>query len=190
VEPVGTEATVDVHAARPLSAAVPHPLASSFAGRPTRVVVTAAVLVLALAGVAAAYWSAIGSGSGSATLASSSLRVEQATAGETGLWLFPGSVGDLVVSVTNQGDTPIRVHDLVVGTPVAEPADCPADAVTTFLGRTEHEALGAFLDGLEPLSPGETRAIAVPGSVAMVLSAPDVCQGALFTFPVLVEGRS
>jgi hypothetical protein len=192
VEPAGIEAKEGVTAVRPLRAAGPCPLVFGFGfgSRPGRLVVVAALTVLSMSGVAGAYWSMSGSGSGSVTVASLSLRVEEATAGESDPWLFPGSVGDLEVRVSNQGDAPIRIHDLEVGAPIVEPAECPASAVRTFSGRADHPALGAFLDGLDPLSAGETRDIRVPEVVAMALSAPDVCQGAVFVFPVTVEGRS
>lgn len=156
---------------------------------------TAATLFLgvALAGsIAFAAWTATGSGSGytKATTASALSTVD--VSASTSAQLYPGGTSDVKIRISNPNPYPVLVTS-VVG--VAGPsgaitsdkgAACDASTGVSFTDQTgqsiaEPAAVGAV--------PG-TANVTFTGAAAMDNTSDNTCQGAVFTIPVTLSGRS
>ena len=99
--------------------------------------------------------------------------VSFATASTTGLTpLFPGSDGDLAVTVTNPNGplvlTAIQTDNSHSPPTTSNPDGCAGGYVT------------ASASGLSVPVPAGTSRIVVPGAVHMTSNAPNECAGAIF----------
>jgi hypothetical protein len=153
------------------------------------VIVAAIGLVVALGGgVAYAYWTAHGSGSGNATNAGmQAVTVEALIAGDNpASTLIPGGTADVVVRVANSNAYPVHIYSVAGNGAVT--ADAGHSACTT-TGVT-------FNAPAAPLSPTVTvpasgsTLVHLPGTASMSTASQSACQGATFQIPLTVTVRS
>lgn len=156
--------------------------------RRTKVILTvAAVVAVAVnAGVAWAYWSITGSGTGAA-VAGSSIELTLKGQSDEAEPLFPGSTSDLTVTVTNDNNFPIQITTLM-----------PGKGATT--ADDEHRTAGCRSTGVVVAKNLNTVSWDVPKNSIGVFTVPDgikmtnqsdtACQGAVFTIPVQAIGVS
>jgi hypothetical protein len=140
-------------------------------------------LLTFIAGEAWAYWVTGASGAGLADTASRLVRVTALVGGDApDSTLVPGGTASVVVRVANPYGVPLRLTRAAAAGPVAADAahpGCTATAVT----------MTAADPGVTVPANG-TVLVQLPGAAAMSLSAPAGCQGATFSIPITVEGRT
>jgi hypothetical protein len=144
---------------------------------PSRRLAVAGVVVAAVTttGVATAYWTAPGSGSGAATTGSAG--PVTVGAGTPTAGLFPGGSADLALATTNPNPAPVAVRlelDLTRGTggfevDAAHPGCLPGSF--TFQAPP----------GDTPSVPAGDGVVTLTDAVSMNLDAPDACQGVTIT---------
>jgi len=130
-------------------------------------------------GIAAALWSANGSGPGQAkALSAQSLTVTAATGAAD---LYPGFTGgDVFFTITNPNPYPVTFTSMTAGTVTSSnPAACPSTNVSVA------NASGLSLAAAASSTSG-TQSIA--NVVTMAAGAPDGCQGATFTINLTLSG--
>jgi len=130
-------------------------------------------------GIAAALWSANGSGPGQAkALSAQSLTVTAATGAAD---LYPGFTGgDVFFTITNPNPYPVTFTSMTAGTVTSSnPAACPSANVSVA------NASGLSLAAAASSTSG-TQSIA--NVVTMAAGAPDGCQGATFTINLTLSG--
>jgi hypothetical protein len=131
--------------------------------------------------VAFAYWSATGSGSGSAT----AITAKQITVSGLSLSadLYPGGPPGAVGLKLNDPN-PYGVYVTFLqsgwGTPVSNTSGCASSYVSI---DPKAPAVGTVT-----LIPGTTTTIAMPGVLDLSPNAPDACQGATFSVPLTGSG--
>jgi|KBSMisStaDraftv2_1062788.scaffolds.fasta_scaffold134986_1 hypothetical protein len=136
-------------------------------------------VVLTGGGIAAALWSANGSGPGQAkALSAQSLTVTAATGAAD---LYPGFTGgDVFFTITNPNPYPVTFTSMTAGTVTSSnPAACPSANVSVA------NASGLSLAAAASSTSG-TQSIA--NVVTMAAGAPDGCQGATFTINLTLSG--
>jgi hypothetical protein len=136
-------------------------------------------VVLTGGGIAAALWSANGSGPGQAkALSAQSLTVTAATGAAD---LYPGFTGgDVFFTITNPNPYPVTFTSMTAGTVTSSnPAACPSTNVSVA------NASGLSLAAAASSTSG-TQSIA--NVVTMAAGAPDGCQGATFTINLTLSG--
>ena len=136
-------------------------------------------VVLTGGGIAAALWSANGSGPGQAkALSAQSLTVTAATGAAD---LYPGFTGgDVFFTITNPNPYPVTFTSMTAGTVTSSnPAACPSANVAVA------NATGLSLAAAASSTSG-TQSIA--NVVTMAAGAPDGCQGATFTINLTLSG--
>jgi hypothetical protein len=140
---------------------------------------TAAVAALVLAGSAAAWFSASGSGAGSATVASV-LPVTVAAGGAPTTELYPGGDGDVTVQISNPNPFPVHVATLALDRSQGDAgidASLPGCDVAEALRYTPQTNDGTGWD-----VPGNgTLDLDLAGALHMTTTASNTCQGATFT---------
>jgi hypothetical protein len=141
---------------------------------------------IALVGTAAwGYWAvSVGAGTGSAGAAALSVRLVAVTADRPSTALVPGGpAAGLVFRVTNPHTVEVRLTSVT-----------QAGAVTVDSAHPGCTASGISLalpaDPGVTVAAGATVTVEVPGVVAMNASTPTQCQGASFSIPVSVVGRT
>lgn len=135
----------------------------------------------ALAGIAAAVWSSVGLGSGSAS-AGTTVAVTL-TPGTPSAMLYPGARTDVVLSVTNTNSAPVRIGSFSLDT---------ARGSSGFVADVGHA--GCVLSTLSfaqqsfgwtvPAKSGSVNgslAVTLTNALTMSTSAVNSCQGATFT---------
>lgn len=138
-----------------------------------------AQIFVLIGGMAFADWLASGTGVGFAKARRAvPLHTSPATASES---LYPGSTGDVAVTITNDNPFPVTVRTIAGdGAIVSGVADCdgPGNGVT-------------FADqvGTWPIAANSSSSVTLAGAVAMASTSPDACQGATFTIPVRVSSQ-
>lgn len=143
--------------------------------------VAVAVLVVAavaVGGSAAAFWTRIGSGTGSA--ASGTNSAVTLTPGTASAGLFPGGQNAVAFTVTNPNTTDVRLDafslDTTQGTGgFAVDAGHSACTLTSLTFPTQSQVGGWTVPG------SGTLAVSLPASLALATAAPNACQGANFT---------
>jgi hypothetical protein len=154
---------------------------------PRKVIVVLALAVCALvAGIAVAAWSVSTSGNGSAKASTASALTLGDASGSTSGDLYPGGAGDLKLKLSNPNPFPVRVTAVALtsgGTITSNAAACDSGgngvSLTTQSGLTIDLAANAA-----------NQVATVSGAVHMASSAPNACQGAVFTIPVDVTASS
>lgn len=136
------------------------------------VAMTAAVFTIAGSGVALAYWTQSGSGTGEAKTGSTSALT---IVGSSPTNLVPGAAAqDVELTVTNPGDSPVKIQGvtIVVDSAFSAQADAASPACTA-----------ADFDVVSPDAPADELAggatVKVTGSIAMKNTAAnqDNCKG-------------
>lgn len=146
--------------------------------------VAAAAAVVVNAGAAYAYWRITGSETGHWS-AGSSVELALHARSDLNHPLFPGQVGNLTVTVTNDFDYPIRITSVTAG-------------AGTIVADTEHRERGCkearvrltrdyFAVSWE-VPHNTIGAFTLPGALSMPPDADGSCTGAVFTVPVQASG--
>lgn len=143
---------------------------------------TAAVGAVAAAtlagGIAVAAWTANGTGPGQAQAISAESIVVTARTGEADL--YPGFTdGDVYFALQNPNPFPVRMTAMTPGAITSSIPGCAATNVTV------DAASGLTLD---VPAEGSLDPANIAGVVNMALSAPDACQGAVFTVQLTLTG--
>ena len=140
---------------------------------------TAVVAALVLAASAAAWFSASGSGAGSATVASV-LPVTVAAGGPPVAELYPGGDGDVTVRISNPNPFTVHVATLALDRSQGDAgfdASLPGCDVADALRYTPQTNDGTGWD-----VPGNgTLDLDLAGALHMTTTASNACQGATFT---------
>ena len=146
----------------------------------------ATAVVIVNAGAVWAYWSITGSQTGPADAGTV---VELHLGGRSDLNepLVPGGTGDLIVTVTNDNDFPIRITSV-------------APAAGTVTADGEHQKRGCVNTGVvvaaDPVAVrwdvarNVVAAFTVPHGLAMAGPADPACRDAVFTVAVVATGRA
>ena len=140
------------------------------------VVATGASLLLGT-GTSYSYWKAPGTGTGSAT--TGTMTVTATTTAVSGL--YPGANLAVIVTVTNTSAAGLLVSSIVPGTVAksGSPKGTCDPTVVTFTARTLPTT---------KLAAGKTGSY--DGTMSMNTLAADGCQGATFTLPLTINGKS
>jgi hypothetical protein len=142
-----------------------------------------------LSGTAYAYWTAHAAGTGSNAAASGLTSFTTTATVAQGALLYPGGSAPLIVNVNNSGNGYSLVVNAValdsgraIGVDSSHAAGCtnPAISVTTPSGWT----------GIAVAQHSSSGAVSIPAAVSMGTAASSGCQGATFTIPVTLTGRS
>lgn len=142
------------------------------------VIIVLVIAAVAVGGSAAAFWSRIGAGTGTAgsgTTSAVTLSPGTATAG-----LFPGGQNAVSFTVTNPNTTSVRIDsfslDTTQGTAgFAVDAGHSACTLSSLTFPTQTQPGGWTVPGSNSL------AVSLPASLALATAAPNACQGASFT---------
>ncbi len=139
----------------------------------------------AIAAPASAYWTASGSGSGSAATGAMTFQVVALVGGDVSTaqgaqstTLVPGGSADAILRVTNPNAFAVKVTAISAGAPTATQG-CLASSIT-FTNPTDYTA------GQYNLLASATTLLTLPSAVLMNSGALQNCMGATFTFPVTV----
>jgi hypothetical protein len=138
----------------------------------------------ALAGIAAAVWSAVGSGNGKGG-AGSTVAVTLSPAIPAAV-LYPGGQADVVLTITNSNPSPVRIGSLVGDTArgtggYAVDAGHAGCALSTLTFTTQTNGTTGWTVPAKTGSVNGTLAVTLTSALTMSLSALSVCQGATFT---------
>ncbi|HEY3262558.1 MAG TPA: hypothetical protein VGJ95_20195 [Pseudonocardiaceae bacterium] len=144
-----------------------------------RVLLGAAALSLACAGVAQATWSTTASGAGSASTGTMTISGE-ALAGETpSSTLYPGGVADAILKIRNPNAFPVQVVGITATTTPQAGNGCSPTGVS-FTAPT------AFSDPQFTLPADQSRVLHLAGAMAMDTTSASACQGQAFSLLVTV----
>jgi hypothetical protein len=152
---------------------------------PKRVALLAVAVVLVGSSIAIGAWNATGSGTGYAKAGtSSSLTLGDASA-STVADLYPGSTGNVKITVTNPNPFPVSI------TTVTQTA---STSITSDKGASCNSSTGVTFTTQSSLSlalaAGATNTFTLTGAVAMSNASANACQGAVFSIPVDVSAVS
>ncbi|HEX8345063.1 MAG TPA: hypothetical protein VF657_10000 [Actinoplanes sp.] len=138
------------------------------------------------AGVAWAYWTITGSGTGTA-VAGTAIELTLSGRSDAERPLFPGATSDLTVTVTNDNDFPIRITSVTAGAgrTVADDRHAAGGCRNTGVVVSKH---------VHPVSwdvaENNTGVFTVPDGIRMTNDSDTACQGAVFTIPLTATGVS
>jgi hypothetical protein len=138
----------------------------------------------ALAGIAAAVWSAVGSGARTAA-AGTTVAVTLSPATPTAA-LYPGGQADVVLTVTNSNTSTVRIGSLAGDTArgtggFAVDASHSGCVLSSLTFTTQTNGTTGWTVPAKAGSVDGTLAITLTSALAMSLSAASACQGATFT---------
>lgn len=143
----------------------------------------AAITLGVAGGQALAYFTTMGSGSGSASAASGShiLSVVAVVAGTPQGSLRPGGTGDIVLRVRNDNTTPVTIIGLSQNgrIVVTGGGSCTADNAAVAIVPSSTLSI--------QIAASTTTDVHIEGGAAMGLNSANTCQGAAFDIPVLLE---
>jgi len=142
-------------------------------------VVGVAILAFAIGGIAAALWSANGTGSGRASSGSAQSVTVTASTGPSDL--YPGfTQGDVYFTLTNPNPYAITFTTMTAGTAIsANPTLCPNVNVSV---------VGATGLSLTVAANSTSAQLSVADVASMALAAPDGCQNLTFDVPLTLTG--
>ncbi|MFL5913361.1 MAG: hypothetical protein ACJ768_22685 [Gaiellaceae bacterium] len=143
--------------------------------------------VLAIVGVAFAFWSAAGTGSGSGSSASNPQDVSL-SGGTVSADLIPGGTGDVSVSIDNPNTFSVHVNSLVLDTSQGTGgygintghSGCDLSSAITFTTPQDNSGNGWDVPAKSGGTDG-SLAVDLTGAITMDTSADNACQGANFT---------
>lgn len=145
--------------------------------------VTAAVIG---GGVAFATWTASGSGTGSAVAyTAQTVTINAVALSSSAVSLFPGGpAGNVYFTVTNPNPYPVKITNIVWGTPTSNNPTACANSVISLDS-------GAPTSGFsqQVAANATSTAIQVNGVLDLSSAATDGCQGNSFSVPITVTGQ-
>lgn len=153
-------------------------LASRPLGR-AAAVVAALAAVLCGAGVAWAYWSSGGTGTGNASAGDMTINVTALQGGDNNQSaMLPGTSADVVLRVDNPNSFAVQVTSIASNGAAVASNGCTPTGVT-FSSPTDYSPAQFTL------APG-SNLIRLGGAASMSTSSSSACQGATFSIPVSV----
>lgn len=140
--------------------------------------------VSALAGIAAAVWSAVGAGSGRGSTASTV--AVTLTPGTASTLLYPGASANVVLSVVNTNAAQVRIGSFALdstrGTSgFAVDANHPSCVLSSLSYVTQTNGSTGWTVPAKSGSVNGTLAVTLGNAVSMSTGAANACQGATFT---------
>ena len=153
--------------------------------RSGRIAAAAVVVAVGGAGVAHAYWTTTGQGSGSAPNGTlQTVTLEAVVAGDTpSTTLVPGGTADLILRLRNPNTRPVTLYSVTAN-----------GAVTADAAHVGCTTTGVSLVPPTPpvgvtVAAGATQLIHLADAARMTPASLSACQGATFTVPVTVTMR-
>jgi len=150
--------------------------------RVASLVMLAAVGTCLTGGTAYAFWTAGGTGSGTATAGVVQPLTTSPATVSSGL-LYPGANGDVALTVDNPNPFTVTVTSVVGSAVITSDKGAACDAAT-----------GVSFTDLTSTSfavpASSSRTLTLTGAVVMDFSSDDSCQGATFTIPVTLTAAS
>ena len=137
------------------------------------------VLAVPTGGVAYGYWTASGSGTGSATAGTTQdVTLSQGT---PTTFLYPGGQADVTLTVTNPNGSAVHIGSFALdpsqGTNGFSATGCTvAEAALSFTGSSVGWTVPAKVGAVDGTLP-----VTLTNSLAMSVDAANACQGAIFT---------
>jgi hypothetical protein len=141
------------------------------------------LLVLGAVGFVYAAWTTSGNGSGYAKATEAKALTTTDVSATTVGQLYPGASGDVKLEINNPNPYPVRVTDVAKtsGSPItADLAGC----VTT--GVSFSDQSGKTID----IAANDSTSVTFNNAASMSNASDNGCQGATFTIPVELSGRS
>jgi hypothetical protein len=145
--------------------------------------VAGTILAVFGAGVASAYFSAPGSGTGSGSAGILQTVTLDATAGAPSTPLLPGGSGDAALRVNNPNSFAVTLVSVTGAGPITADSGHPGCTTT---GVTFADQTGLSIN----IAPGGPKQLRLPGSVSMSAASSNGCQGATFSIPVTIQVRT
>ena len=144
----------------------------------------------ALAGIAAAVWSAVGSGSGSGGTGTT-VAVTLSPAAPTAT-LYPGGQTNVVLTITNSNTAPVRIGSLSSDTArgtsgFSVDAGHTGCVLSTLAFTTQTNGTTGWTVPAKAGSVNGTLAVTLTNAIAMSLTALSACQGATFTVYLVAQ---
>ena len=146
--------------------------------------------VSALAGIAAAVWSAVGGGKGTST-AGTTVAVTLSPATPTAA-LYPGGQADVVLTITNSNVASVRIGSLAGDTSrgtggFSVDAGHAGCVLSTLTFNTQTNGTTGWTVPGKAGSVDGTLAVTLTSALAMSMSALSACQGATFTIYLVAQ---
>jgi hypothetical protein len=155
-------------------------------------IVFGAIVALLLglgAGSAFAYFTTLGSGTGSASTGNL-LSLTVATAGTPSSPLLPGRSGDVVFTATNSNKFPVSIVKVALQAGATITPDASHSACTTTDNLAVVTLSVSATDLPVSIAPKATVTIDLAAAAAMDIDATSNCQGATFTIPIMITVQS
>jgi hypothetical protein len=151
----------------------------TFGNKKKRIVLVAALAIAATAiGVAIAAWTTGGSGSGQAKAGTAqNLTISVGTPSGS---LYPGGTADVAATIHNPNPYSVHVSSVSLGTVTADLSGCAGTDVTVVSPQTAGWDVPA----------SSNLDVDLAGAISMKTTAPDACQGAMFTVALTATGAS
>jgi hypothetical protein len=151
--------------------------------RSLAVSLSGAILVVFGAGVASAYFTAPGSGTGSGGTGTLQTVTLDAAAGTPSAPLLPGGSGDAALRVNNPNSFAVTLVSVTGAGPITADSGHPGCTTT---GVTFDDQTGLSIS----VAPGGPTQLHLPASVSMSAASSAGCQGATFSIPVTIQART
>jgi hypothetical protein len=142
------------------------------------------VVVLIAAGLAYAAWTASGTGSGYAKAGAATALTTNDVSATTVGDLYPGTSGNVKVSINNPNPYPVQVTSITNGTGSITATGGIGTCTTT--GVTFANQTGLTIN----IPANGTTAATLSNAASMSNASENGCQGATFTIPVSLSGAS
>ena len=154
-------------------------------GRARRIALVAVLITVAGAGLAHAYWTTTGQGTGSAVNGTvQTVTLEAVVAGDApSTTLVPGGTADLILRVRNPNSGPVTIHSVTANGAATADAAHPGCTTTGVSLVAPTPPVGTVV------AAGVTVLVHLPGAARMTTAALSACQGARFTLPITLTVR-
>lgn len=149
-----------------------------------------ALLVLVGAGLVYAAWTTNGNGAAYSKAGTAQPISTVDVSASTSATLYPGASPDALIKFSNPNSFPVKVTAVALDTSGSISADAGhSGCAGTNVSYTNQSGLSLVV----PAASGGVNGVlqtTLTGSVSMLSSAPDACQGAVFTIPVTITAAS
>ena len=164
---------------------------SGFSARAKALGAAVAFAVIGIVGLVLAAWTTSGSGSGYAKAGTSAALSTVDASASTTASLYPGTNGNVKITVSNPNPFPVRVTGVSLdGTNADITADAGhSDCTTTGVSFTDQSGLTVDVPAKSGDTNGEAAAT-LTDAASMSNASLNACQGATFTIPVTLTGAS
>jgi hypothetical protein len=133
--------------------------------------------------IAFAAWTATGSGAGYSKATTAQVLTTVDVSASTSAQLYPGGTGDVIIRISNPNPYPVLVTGVARSGAITSDKGLACDAAT---GVTFTDQAGQTIS----VAAASTTNVTFTGAAAMSNASDNSCQGATFTIPVTLSGRS